>query len=108
MDLSSLAELGKVAGIGGLAIGMVVFVAGRMIEGANDLPRAERAPTFRLIAVGAFAIAGLGILAWLIATVAAPPTSGSGGNCNVTSDGIASGGNKINCDFLPSAAATKP
>ena len=29
MDLSSLAELGKVAGVAGIAIGMIVFIAGR-------------------------------------------------------------------------------
>ena len=108
MDLSSLAELGKVAGIGGLAIGMIVLIARPIIEAAKDLPRAERAPTFRFIAVGAFAIGGLGILAWLLATIAAPPSGGSGGNCNVTSGGIGSGGNKVNCDFVPSAPAVKP
>jgi hypothetical protein len=106
MDVSSLADLGKVAGIGGLAIGMIVLIIRPMIDGAKDLPRAERAPTFRLIAIGAFAIGGLGILAWLIATLVAPPGDGSGGNCNVTSGGIGSGGNKINCDFSPSMPST--
>jgi hypothetical protein len=108
MDLSSLAELGKVAGVAGIAIGMIVLIVRPMIEGAKDLPRAQRAPTFRLIAVGAFAVGGLGILAWLIATIAAPPGGASGGNCNVTSGGILSGGNKLNCDFSPSTPAAKP
>jgi hypothetical protein len=108
MDLSSLGELGKVAGIGGLAIGMIVRIVRPMIEGAKDLPRAERAPVFRLIGIGAFAIGALGILAWLIATIAAPPSGASGGNCNVTSGGILSGGNKLNCDFSPSTPAAKP
>ncbi len=67
MDLSSLAELGKVAGVAGIAIGMIVLVVRPMIEGTKDLPRAERAPIFRLVGIGAFAIGGLGILAWLIA-----------------------------------------
>jgi hypothetical protein len=107
MDLSSLAELGKVAGVAGIAIGMIVLIARPMIEGAKNLPRAERVPMFRFIAIGAFAIGGLGILAWLIATVAAPPTGGSGGNCNVTSGGIGSGGNKVNCD-LSSSPGAKP
>jgi len=106
MDLSSLAELGKVAGVAGVAIGMIVLIARPMIEGAKDLPRAERAPMFRLIAVGAFAIGGLGILAWLIASVAGPPVGGgAGGNCNVMSGGIGSGGNKVNCDLSLSPAA---
>jgi hypothetical protein len=108
MDLSSLAELGKVAGGAGIAIGMIVLIARPMIEGTKDLPRAERAPIFRLVGVGAFAIGGLGIVAWLIAAIAAPPSGGSTGNCNITSGGIGSGGNKIKCDLLPSAAAAKP
>ena len=45
----------------------------------------------------------MGILAWLIATIAAPPGGGGAGNCNVTSGGICSGGNRVNCDFAPSA-----
>jgi hypothetical protein len=108
IDLSSLAELGKVAGVAGVAIGMIVLIARPMIERTKDLPRAERAPTFRLIAVGAFTIGGLGIFAWLIATIAAPPAGTSSGNCNVTSGGIGSGGDKINCDFVPPAPAAKP
>ena len=87
---------------------MIVLIARPMIEGAKDLPRAERAPMFRLIAVGAFAIGGLGILAWLIATIGAPPGGASGGNCNVNSGGILSGGNKLNCDFSRSTPAAKP
>jgi hypothetical protein len=106
MDLSSLAQLGGVAGVAGIAIGMIVFIAGRMMEGTKDLPRAERAPMFRLIGIGAFVIGGVGIFAWLIATVTGVP-SGGGGNCNATSGGIGSGGNKVNCDFAPSSPSTK-
>ena len=46
MDLSSLAELGKIAGVAGIAIGMIVLITRPMIEGAKDLPRAERARRF--------------------------------------------------------------
>ncbi len=107
MDLSSLAELGKVAGVAGVAIGMIVLLVRPMIAGAKDLRPAERAPMFRLLAVGAFAIGALGIVAWLLASVAGAPGGGSG-NCNITSGGIGSGGNKLNCDFLPPAPAAKP
>jgi hypothetical protein len=34
--------------------------------------------------------------------------SGSAGNCNITSSGIASGGDRLNCDFSPPAASPKP
>jgi hypothetical protein len=33
---------------------------------------------------------------------------GSEGNCNITSGGIGSGGNRLNCDFLPPSAPIKP
>jgi hypothetical protein len=33
---------------------------------------------------------------------------GSPGNCNQTSGGIGSGGNKLNCDFSPPVAPAKP
>ena len=35
-------------------------------------------------------------------------TGGSAGNCNITSGGIGSGGNKVNCDFVPPGAPKKP
>lgn len=108
MDLSSLAEVGKVAGVAGVAIGMIVLLVRPMIEGAKNLPRSERAPIFRLVALGAFTVGGLGIIAWLIATVAAVPNGAGGGNCSATSGGILSGGNKVNCDFTSSGPAAKP
>jgi hypothetical protein len=107
MDLSSLAELGKVAGVAGVAIGMIVLIARPIIDRASSLPRAERAPILRLVAVGAFGVGGLGIVAWLLASLASVPPGGSG-NCNITSGGIGSGGNKLNCDFSPPTQATKP
>jgi hypothetical protein len=37
-----------------------------------------------------------------------PKSGDSSGNCNITSSGIGSGDNKINCGFSPSAPAAKP
>jgi hypothetical protein len=34
-------------------------------------------------------------------------TGEGGGNCNITSGGIASGGNKLNCDFSPPTAPSR-
>ena len=48
MDLSSLESLGKVAGLGGIAIGVVVLLVRPIIERTSALPVAERARTFRL------------------------------------------------------------
>lgn len=107
MDLSSLAELGKAAGVAGVAIGMIVLLVRPIVDSTSSLPRAERAPMLRSIMIGAFGIGGLGIVAWLLASLASVP-GGGGGNCNQTSGGIGSGGNKLNCDFLPPAARAKP
>jgi hypothetical protein len=108
MDLSSLAELGKVAGVAGVAIGMIVLLVRPIIDHTSSLPRAERAPMLRSIMIGAFGIGGLGIVAWLLASLASVPVGGSPGNCNQTSGGIGSGGNKLNCDFSPPIAPAKP
>lgn len=66
MDLSSLASLGKVAGLGGIAIGLVVLLVRPIIDRVSSVPAAERAPMLRLVAMGAFGIGALGIVAWLV------------------------------------------
>jgi hypothetical protein len=77
VDLSSLASLGKVAGLGGIAIGLVVLLVRPIIDRVSGLPARERAPMLRFVAIGAFAIGTLGIIAWLISGL-------SIGNVNVT------------------------
>jgi hypothetical protein len=106
MDLSSLAELGKVAGVAGVAIGMVALLVRPIIDSASALPRAERAPMLRFVAVGAFAIGALGIVAWLIAGMQLA-TSVRTGDCGIATNGTATG-NTVNCGNAPAAPATKP
>ena len=67
MDLSSLASLGKVAGVGGIAIGAVVLLVRPLIDKAGKA-KPEQLALFRLIAIGAFAIGVLGIVAWAMGT----------------------------------------
>ncbi len=106
MDLSSLAELGKMAGVAGVAIGMIALIARAVLDRTASLPKAERAPMFRFVAVGAFMIGAFGIFAWLLASVIGIPSGGGpSGNCNITSGGIASGGNKVNCTPAPAPDA---
>ena len=62
MDLSSLASLGKVAGLGGIAIGLVVLLVRPMIDRVSTVPAAQRAPMLRLIAWGRSALARSGLL----------------------------------------------
>jgi hypothetical protein len=37
-----------------------------------------------------------------------PKSGDSSGNCNISSGGIGSGSNKVNCDFVPAAPTAKP
>lgn len=106
MDLSSLAELGKVAGVAGVAIGLVALVAGLVVNGASSLPRTDRASMLRFVAIGSFAIGALGILAWLIAGMQLGTTV-KAGDCGIAASGTATS-NAVNCGGLPSAPATKP
>ena len=103
MDLSSLASLGKVAGIGGIAIGMIVLLVRPIIDGASSLPRAERGPTLRLIAIGAFGVGALGILAWLASGLTGG-VSVTSGACGVASNGNG-GNNSVNCLSVPAPGA---
>ena len=87
MDLSSLGSLGKIAGVAGIAIGMIVLLVRPIIERTSALPTAERARTYRLLALGAFGIGALGIFAWLVSglsvgnvTVTAGPGSQAAGH----------------------------
>ena len=60
MDISQLAGLGKVAGIGGIAIGAIVLRSGhyRPSELASG---GGRGPFLQTVVIGAFAIGALGI-----------------------------------------------
>jgi hypothetical protein len=105
VDLSSLASLGKVAGLGGIALGAIVLLMRPIIKQALGLPAAERAPTLRLIAIGAFAVGALGIVAWL--AIGLGGRGVIGGTCGVTTGGNASG-NKIECGSVPAPTPGKP
>jgi len=103
VDLSSLAELGKIAGVAGIAIGLIALLAPQFIKGASSLPRAQQAPMLRLVAIGAFAIGALGIVAWLIAG-AQMGTSVTIGNCGIANMGTVTG-SPVNCGPQPPPAA---
>jgi hypothetical protein len=107
MDLSSLASLGKVAGLGGIALGLVVLLVRPVVDRAGGVPAAQRGPLLRFVATGAFGIGALGIVAWLVSALAV------GGNVTATAGqgGLAAGrnvsGNTITID-MPSAQMSAP
>jgi hypothetical protein len=81
MDLSGLEPLGKIAGIGGIAIGAALLLIRPLIDRAGLIPSAQRGAFFRQVVLGAFGIGILGILAWLYqGTVGSPTASTSGSN----------------------------
>jgi len=65
LDVQLLEPLGKVAGIGGIAIGAVVLLIRRIIDKTSSVPAKQRASTLRLLAIGAFGVGTLGIVAWV-------------------------------------------
>ncbi len=64
MDLSQLELLGKIAGIGGIAIGAVVLIIRGVLDRTSSVPARQRASMLRLVAIGAFGVGALGIVAW--------------------------------------------
>jgi len=107
MDLGSLAALGKVAGLGGIAIGVVLLLVRPIIDKSKSLPLAQRAPLLRMIALGAFGIGALGVVAWWSGNSPAAPPSVSAGPCGVAAGRDASG-NTVSCGTVPAAAPAKP
>jgi tetratricopeptide (TPR) repeat protein len=65
LDLSQLEPWYKVAGIGGIAIGAVVLFISGITDKTSSLPAQQRASTLRLLALGAFGVGALGIVAWV-------------------------------------------
>jgi hypothetical protein len=105
MDLSQLKSLGEVAGIGGLAIGVVLLLVRPLIDKLGIVPAAQRGPLVRLIAGGAFGIGVLGIGAWLIASMTGGPAARTAGN---QSPAIISGGNVSVGAPVPAATQSSP
>jgi hypothetical protein len=88
MDLTYLASLGKVASLGGIALGVVVLLVRPVIDRTSGVSAAQGGPLLRFVAMGAFGIGALGIVAWLVNGLL-------GGNVTVTAGqgGLAAGHN---------------
>jgi hypothetical protein len=105
MELSSLAALGKIAGLGGIALGVVVLLLRPVIRNSFSLPAKQREPFLRLIAIGAFGIGALGIIAWW--SGGSGPSSVTAGPCGVAAGRDASG-NTVKCETVPNTQPNKP
>jgi hypothetical protein len=80
MDLSQLEPLGKVAGIGGMALGVVVPLIHRLIGTIAGVPKNDRARIVTFIAAGCFAIGILGIAAWTFSNQPRQPQASTSGS----------------------------
>lgn len=98
MDIAQLKSLGEIAGIGGIALGVLVLLVRPLIGTISGLPKSARAGTVNLIAIGCFAIGVLGIAAWVIGNRAPGSEVSTKGS---QSPGIIGGGD-VSVSFGPS------
>jgi hypothetical protein len=66
MNLGQIAQLGKIAGIGGISLGVVATLGSELIGTVKTLPATDRASTVWVLATGCFAIGVLGLIVWAI------------------------------------------
>ena len=66
MELSGLTKLGKIGGIAGIALGMVVLIFGDVLKGLGVLPENWRGPVIVLIILSVAVLAGGALAGWLL------------------------------------------
>lgn len=93
MEATALASLGKIAGLAGIAVGVVLFIVKRVLDKSGGLAKPEQAALLNRIVLGAFLLGGAGILAWVLEGKSQTVT---GAPCGMTVGGSVSGGS-INC-----------
>jgi hypothetical protein len=64
VDLSPLAKLGKVAGIGGIALGVLVLLLRPVIDRSGSLPQPMQGWLLLTIVAGTFGVGFLGMVLW--------------------------------------------
>jgi hypothetical protein len=69
MDLAQLVGLGKIAGIGGLALGVVVLLLRPVIEQSASLPEPTRGWLLLVTAFGAFVVGVVGLIVWRLGSL---------------------------------------
>jgi hypothetical protein len=106
MELSQIKSLGEIAGIGGIALGVVVLLIRPLIAAIAGLPKDARAGPVKLIAIGCFVIGALGIATW---TISSRPESREVSTRGAQSPGVISGGDaSINYGGSPGAQTGAP
>jgi hypothetical protein len=100
MEAELLKAAGQIAGIGGLALGVLLIVYRDIVRKKifPKLPPAEAYRLLRLITVAVWSVAIVGIVAWVY--VAHASTSNVNANCGIAVGGNISGStlrNTVNC-----------
>ena len=90
MSIGGLATLGKIAGVGGIALGAVVLLGDKLIGTVGKMPAADQAAAVHLITIGLFGIGALGLVVWVIGSWSRGISASSTGD---SSPAIVAGGN---------------
>lgn len=77
--MAELAQLGKIAGIGGIALGAMVLIVRGVLPRMGAVPAKQRAALYNLVIAGAFGIGALGIVAWMLGGQPVPTAPSSSG-----------------------------
>jgi hypothetical protein len=88
MDLTVFETFGKIAGVGGLGLGVMLLIFRRAISelvlGQGGVPRAKRYPLMRLILILVWSVAVLGIAAWAYPSIISSHNGVQAALCNGT------------------------
>lgn len=104
MNLNVLPALGKIAGIGGIALGVVVLLGDRLVGTVAGLPAVDRGPAVQLLTICTFGIGVAGLLVWLFAARSGGPSARTEGN---NAPAINAGGN-VSVNVPPPAEPPAP
>lgn len=108
MELKTLAGLGKVAGIGGIALGVLLLLlrdvlASKVLAG---LPPEQALQLLWAIVIGAFVIGALGIVAWMLAQRGPAQPNGISASGGSVAMGDHAQGNRINITHTGGTGST--
>jgi hypothetical protein len=65
MDLSRLTDVGKVAGVPGVAIAAAVLIIGAVLGLTDVLPEPWRGPLLTVVVIGALGLGALAVVGWM-------------------------------------------